>query len=170
MDITETPDRLQFVYKPIHIWIQSVVLIVAAFLLPSGASPFALRAAIALFCTGFAVARLLNQGDIVIGDFDRDKGRLRVQCSGLRGTRTTDYLLSQIASVSVKEQRYRQRRRSTYVYLVYLELLSEERFTPISNAFFDKAKACHFARTICDFLGLRPYSFEEYRSSGWFSW
>lgn len=173
MDILEqTSTRLVLRYRPVHIWLQSGLLAVAS-LFPTpqaGLSEKLLFTAIALT---IAIVCLITRGDLVTYRFDRNSGLCSLERSGLRGTRTTRFQARQVSHLTVDERRYYRRRssfRRRYVYWVYVDLLSGDRLALSSAAFFDSRKAMQAASLVSDFLGLRPYTFNEYPSRSLFFW
>ncbi|MGB3519319.1 MAG: hypothetical protein WBA43_22905 [Elainellaceae cyanobacterium] len=160
--LEQTPQRLVIRYDPVHRWLMAIGAIVYIFVAGVSGSAAA-RAIYALFLLSFALILLLWRGDQVTCVFDKQKGRLTYQRSGLRGTNTTVVPLPTVSHITLQERRYRKRSwREGRVYWVYLELRSSrERLTLSSDTFFNLEKAQNAAWLVSDFLGLPPFSFVE---------
>lgn len=163
MNVLEhTPHRLVLRYNPIQVWLSCAIVVVVIFL-PSEdiTSPVAYTVFTVVFLSA-AIALLIWKGDRVTCYFDKHRGHFIRQASGLRGTRSLRVDLEDITIVNVVERRrYRRRFRESYVYWIYVNVLSSDRICLTSDGFFNKRKALDVAWQVSDFLGLPPYSLQE---------
>jgi hypothetical protein len=171
MNVLEhTSNRLVLRYNPLHIWLTAGAMVVAVFLPPEDNTPPAAHTGFTIVALVFAIGFLLWKGDRVTCYFDKHRGHFVRKSSGLRGTRSLQVPMKDIAIINVVERRrYRRRFRQAYVYWVYVDVRTSDRICLTSDSFFRKGKALNIAWQISDFLDLPPYSFQNAPPRSFFS-
>jgi hypothetical protein len=161
--LEQTPNRLVLRYSPVHRWLMAGIAFLFIFYASGQEMPLSGKVFFTIWCLAAMLVILLFNSDQITLIFDKQRGRVTHQSSGLRGMRTTVVPLSSISHLTVQERRARRRNRfqESRVYWLYLEVRSRERISLSSDAFTNLEKVQNAAWLVSDFLNLPPFTFIE---------